>query len=216
MGADERLFAAHRAAFPHLVIPPWPEPQASETLEHYGARMAEGLQVDEPFYLGGASLGGMVALEIARHRRPEAVCLIGSCRSGRCVPLHWRVLVRALRPAPARFVTGARWAVSPVARRLQRFTRDQERLFRDMFARTPVRFLRWASAALLAWSFRGELACPVRHIHGEHDTFLPLRRMRPDRVVAGGGHVLSLTHPEEVNAFLLETIAAASRPRQAD
>src|SRR5213076_2537842 len=78
LGADGRLFEPQREAFPHLKVPQWLEPRLRESLSEYGRRMAEGV-VEEPgvpVYLGGASFGGAVALEVARHVRPRAVFLI--------------------------------------------------------------------------------------------------------------------------------------------
>ena len=45
---------------------------------------------------------------------------------------------------------------------------------------------------------------PICHIHGERDLVLPIGQAKPDRVVAGAGHVLSLSHPRQVNEYLEE------------
>ena len=57
--------------------------------------------------------------------------------------------------------------------------------------------------ALLRWKpHQDSLAIPVRQIHGDRDHVLPHTLTTPDRLVRGGGHVLPMTHPEEVNEFL--------------
>ena len=43
---------------------------------------------------------------------------------------------------------------------------------------------------------------PIHHIHGGDDRLIPVRRVNPDRVVEGAGHLLNLTHPDAVNDFL--------------
>jgi pimeloyl-ACP methyl ester carboxylesterase len=86
---------------------------------------------------------------------------------------------------------------------------EQRRLAVEMLRDTPTSFIRWASRALIEWSFTGELPCPVYHLHGDRDRLLPLAKVRADRVVEGAGHLLTLTHPDVVNAFLLEHIADA-------
>src|SRR4051812_19762115 len=96
LGADERMFAPQRATFPRLEVPRWLTPQPRESLPDYARRMAAGIDPSEPLFLGGSSFGGMVALEMARHVRPRAVFLIGSCRAATAsVPWMLRFAGRA-------------------------------------------------------------------------------------------------------------------------
>src|SRR5204862_359360 len=76
-------------------------------------------------------------------------------------------------------------------------------LFADMLAATPRPFIRWASRAIFSWPGVAELPMPVLHIHGDRDRLIPLRRVKPDRVIRGAGHLLNLTHPDAVNDFIL-------------
>jgi len=62
-GASGALFEPLRRSFERLVVPPWLTPLRRESLEDYGRRMAATIPCEEPFYLGGVSFGGMVALE---------------------------------------------------------------------------------------------------------------------------------------------------------
>ncbi len=120
LGADERLLEPQRRAFPQLIVPPWIPPRTKESLADYAARMAESvthctphaLREEKPLaereerphaereeykprlVLGGVSFGGMLAYEMARHLKPDAVVLIASCRNRR--GLRW--LYRAGRP----------------------------------------------------------------------------------------------------------------------
>ncbi len=81
LGADSRLFDPQRQAFRDLWSPPWILPRNYERLIDYAERMAEVVALREPFVLGGVSLGGMIAYEIARHVKAHAVILIASCRT---------------------------------------------------------------------------------------------------------------------------------------
>jgi pimeloyl-ACP methyl ester carboxylesterase len=47
------------------------------------------------------------------------------------------------------------------------------------------------------------------HIHGKRDYVLPMRYTNPDHIVEGGGHILSLSHPRDVNAFITKAIESA-------
>src|SRR4051794_30719168 len=86
MAADERLFAPQRAAFPHLVVPAWIEPLAKEPLPAYAARLARQVDPGRPCIVGGASFGGLVALEMAHYLQARACVLISSVRSPRELP----------------------------------------------------------------------------------------------------------------------------------
>jgi hypothetical protein len=74
--------------------------------------------------------------------------------------------------------------------------------------------LRWASWASLDWRpSRQAQKVQVFQIHGDADRTFPLQYTRPDRVVAGGGHLLPVTHAQAVNDFLSQAAASASASR---
>ena len=204
MGADERVFAPQKAAFPHLFVPPWAPPVAGESLPSYAARLAAKIDPGRPFYIGGASFGGMVAVEAARRLPHVLGCiLIGSVRSPRELPAR----VRALRPAArvaSRVPMG--W-LPPVARSavpaFDRWSSPAACGMARQVADADPAFLRWACAAVLTWEAPAEPPpFPVHQIHGDRDVILPWRRTKPDVLVPGGGHVLTLSHPRGVNEFL--------------
>ncbi len=199
MAADARLFEPQRRAFPDLVVPTWIEPEPEEPLQDYAGRMARSVEPIHPSFVGGASFGGMVALEMAACLGLPTCFLIASVRAPDELP--WRL--RALRPlarfGPERLGSAAdrasRWlapSVSPAtAGQLRRLSAPQ------------ATFLRWACWAVLNWSPSPDARLVnVRQIHGSNDRTFPLRYTRPDEIVQGGGHLLTRTHPEAVNAFL--------------
>lgn len=205
MGADDRLFAPQRAAFPNLRVPKWIEPTERESLASYGRRFAEAVDPGGPCFIGGASFGGFVAVEMARHLQARACFLIGSARSPEELPEHIRSLsavAAATRVIPWPWimklagcgadVCGA--LSGPVAQSILR-----------QFAECDARFLRWAMRAVLTWQAGGgDESVPMLQVHGDRDSILPCRVMRPDRLIRGAGHGLSLTHGEQVNTFLRE------------
>ena len=100
MGADSRMFAAQKERFPQLLVPPWPALVPREPLRDFAARLASSLDITRETVLGGASMGGMVALEIARLKPPRAVVLLGSCRNPAAVPGTLALAERAARLIP--------------------------------------------------------------------------------------------------------------------
>jgi pimeloyl-ACP methyl ester carboxylesterase len=204
MGADERLFGPQVCAFPQVVVPRWITPRADESIGDYAARLAANLDIAGPCFVGGASFGGFVAIEMARHVDARACFLIGSVRSPAELPLRVRALRRlggATRVVPFEWVCRAAgcgvelfgFCSAPATRGVLRQLADAD-----------AKFLRWATRAVLTWrpDPRPPTRVPVYHIHGDRDHVLPVACTRADRVVRGAGHVLTLTHAEEVNDFL--------------
>jgi pimeloyl-ACP methyl ester carboxylesterase len=45
-------------------------------------------------------------------------------------------------------------------------------------------------------------APPVFQIHGRNDPVLSPRSTKADEIIPDAGHLISLTHPQQVNAFI--------------
>lgn len=206
MGADDRLFASQLAAFPTLRVQPWIAPRPSESLKGYAARLAPLVDPGQPCIVGGASFGGLVALELARHVPALACVLIGSVRNPLALPWRWRVAqpLAAFGPdvmgrvAAIAARVGARFLPSGTVRRLRRL------------AQPEAAFVRWAICAVLRWRPSAAPSVGVFHIHGAADRVLPVELARPDWVVPGGAHALSLFNPTAVNEFITQVLREVS------
>lgn len=201
LGEDQRLFFHQKKAFPHSLAPPWLLPQQNELLPHYARRWAKRLKLKPNCFLVGVSFGGMVALEMAKWVRPRAVILVGSCLSPESIPPYFRMagslpywpqLAKRLCrifPIPSSYFLGAKKL-------------SQRHLVLRMFLESPDGFVQWTMEAIRNWEgFKGK-GIRVRHIHGERDHLIPAGRVQADQVVRGGGHLINLTHPHEVNRFI--------------
>jgi len=203
MGADERLFSSQMAAFPNIVIPKWIPPRKYESLRDYAARLAPFIDPKKPCLVGGASFGGMVAMELATHFPNLGCILIGSIRSPSSLSWRWKRLrpFAVLGPDFLRFTS---WAASRFGKRFlsQRALRVHERLAGPNFE-----FVRWAMCAAVCWRpSSATKKLRVFHIHGEKDHILPVNLVQPDVIVPGGEHALSLFRPSTVNDFLANVI----------
>lgn len=208
LGADGRLFDAQRKVMPFIEVPDWLQPRPSETLESYAERMAErvGHHPAETLYLGGASFGGAVALEVARHLRPRSVFLIGSLRTPCGVPRLYNWLGRAAARCPPRLIQSFVRMAPLAAGLFGATTKEQRRAFVEQLCATPQEFLHWGVRAVLEWQPKPDDTVPVFQIHGERDRILPCRLAGADVVVPGAGHLVNVTHADAVNQFILSRL----------
>src|SRR5215207_6798638 len=151
MGADEGIFAPQVRAFPQAIVPKWVPPRPDDSIASYAKRLAYELNVTGPCFVGGASFGGFVAIELARHVDARACFLIGSARSPGELPFRVRALRRFGRAtgavpfglicrAAGRSVDLFGFCSTPHTRRLLRQLSDAD-----------AAFLRWATRAVLTW-----------------------------------------------------------------
>ncbi len=206
LAADASIFTPQKLAFPNLVIPSWPVPLPSDTLDTYGERLAKTLSSDATMIIGGASFGGIVALHLAKQLKPLAVLLIGSIQSPSELPRYARAarLLRHFVPLlPVRLL---QWCIRPATSKLaNRWLPHLSGLARQFRGSNPIVF-KWSLQRILDWETAPVVTCPIFHIHGNRDGVLPIKYTKPGTVVAGGGHVISLTHPREVNEFIRDAL----------
>lgn len=183
-----------------------------ESLPAYAERLARHVG-DQPVVLGGVSFGGMLAVEMGRHLpNVRAVVLIGSSTTGRALTRLARAGAHALLRAPRRLLRPPR-LLWPAIHHAFGATRKEDRALLDhLIASAPAGFVKWGLRAILDWAPDSLPPCPVRQIHGDADLLISPRRVPADTLVPGAGHLVSVTHPAEVNAFLEDAVARYAAP----
>jgi len=216
LGTDDRLLGPQRSALGDVEVPPWIAPRAEEGLPEYAQRLAATVSCRRPAILGGVSLGGMLACEMARHLRPQVVVLIASCRSGQSVGPSLRLLHGLVGPLPAWTIRGMQRLSAMLSDLAIGATASQRKMCIEMFCDADVDFVRWALAAIVRWRPAPLDGVRVLAIHGAKDRLIPLRRVRADEIIPDGGHLINLTRPEQVNRFLGKALEIAKAGEQAD
>jgi pimeloyl-ACP methyl ester carboxylesterase len=207
MGADARVFAPQKEEFPHLVVPHWIDPERGESLPEYAGRLAKEIDPGVPCIIGGASFGGMIAVEMIPHLQVRACILIGSAPHPDQLP----PIVPLVRPfAKITALIPYGWIQRLAGLFLRIFGSGlsiHARTILSQAGRSESSFFRWAVKALLTWKGGGNVTGePIRHIHGAKDPLLPLRYVNPDEIVEGGGHVISLRNSPQVNRFIRKVL----------
>lgn len=199
-GTDWRLYSRQLERFPDMVIPAWIEPQGSkEPLEAYAARLAATLDTSKPFLLGGVSLGGMLAQEMARHVSPVGLVLIATAYRSSQLRLWARLNGKIMCILPSGLVA---WLFRQAAAAVNRGKDRHKTAYREMLLEMPPLLVRWQSGAATRWNPRSKAAVPVYHIHGARDPVIPLGKINPQEIVKDGGHLINVTHDSQVNNFI--------------
>ena len=231
-GCDGRVFGPQRRAFgDRLETPGWITPEPNESIRAYAQRWAGQLSRpgdDRPLCLGGLSLGGLVAQEMARFIRPtpRAVLLIASADR----PERWSLAAQAaqwlggLVPGPSVNTLASLLAI-PFALR-DGLDDEGKALLRAMAQDADPAVLKWSAAAAMDWPGPPETppAIPpetsqevprVYRVHGTHDWVIP-DDGQADSSVELGRHLINLSHAPTVNRFLFESmlrhVPEANRP----
>jgi pimeloyl-ACP methyl ester carboxylesterase len=211
LGTDGRLFDAQRQAFRDLWSPPWIVPRSYERLADYAERLAEVTAAREPFVIGGVSLGGMIAYEVARHVKAQAVILIASCRTRQGIRGFFHAAGHIWPAVPTGAFKVAKFLSLPALRMFGKMTPAQQQLCSKMFSETDAGFMHWAVSAILHWNPTPLRQVPVYQIHGARDQIIPAKFVSADQLIPGGGHMINLTHADAVNAFI-KSVMERHRP----
>lgn len=215
LGVDARMYREQKKVFPQLIVPNWIEPRSHEPIAQYAQRFMDHTDPGVPFYLGGASFGGIVAGEMARHRQPLALFLLATGRS----PQRLSGWLRRLRSI-AHLTQLLPWDSASLLAELalaipERTLPFPIRALLKHLHHSETDFMRWGLPAVLRWKPTNLPATfPIHHLHGERDPFFPAHQSDACEVVPGAGHLLTKTHYAVVNRFLAERMQPVKRHSQ--
>jgi pimeloyl-ACP methyl ester carboxylesterase len=208
LGVDARVFEPQRRLPFRLEFAQWIEPEsADETLSHYAQRMAGAIGPRTGLYVGGISLGAMVALEAARLLDVRGVFLIGGCTSHRQISPLFRTLLATAARMPVRSIRPS-LLLAPMALKLfERLGREHVSLMTRMLREHSATQTRWSCRAILQWECCAvPPQVPVHAIHGQDDEVIPLKNVQVDCAVPHGRHLINLAHADAVNRFIAERV----------
>lgn len=206
LGADARLFAPQCEHFGERVhVPRWPAPERGDDCARYADRLAAELPADlrdaRPV-LAGMSFGGQLAVEIARSVPATAVAVIAGCRRPEHLPRRFALARHGGAPVPAVIARPLLRTLAGVFARRERLDAATRELVRAMAADIDPGPLRTLGQVCANWPRAAVPSCPVHAIHGDRDWVIPMVDGPEVTVVSDGRHLLPLTHPHRVNAWL--------------
>ena len=230
---DRRLFANQREHFPDLIVPDWPAHAESCRDASEFARLCwdswtvgvnRTIDSDQPFIIGGTSIGGVIATEIGwltsnLGKPPLAVLLLSSCRSWQAVPRWYGRWADWSNKLP-------RWIASRLfVRRHLLQTLQRERADRDCAALVEAMYQSadWSQLKLFARlmaSWRREEAeanaapFAIHQLHGRLDSLFPKPSPKHATLLLDAGHWLTATHSQAVNNWVEAIVRDVSLKRR--
>lgn len=208
LGADERVFARLKLQA-ELKFIVWRKPHQQESLRAYASRLAEQIEVSQPFLLLGVSFGGIVAQELARILPAQGVMLISSASEVSALPAARRLpglgWLLDILPKRMLFPPGSLMALLFGIK-----SQQDKMLFYQILADTDPDFVRWALQKLISIE-QIPANYPQLQLHGTKDSVIPFpKRQQQVIAIAGGGHFMVYDRAAEISKYIslfLETIS---------
>lgn len=208
LGADSRVFK-------HIAVPDgyeivhldWIKPLPLESLPSYAGRLAASINSEEGFGLVGLSLGGMIAIEIAKLYSPSTLILLSSIPVNANLPYYfnWVHKLKLHRIVPINLLKYASiWK--------RGFAPDQpedKQILKAVIKDSDPAFVRWGMNAILTWK-NDFVPQNCWHIHGTMDEILPIKYTNPTHQVDGGNHLMIMNKAKEINQIFSEILEPAS------
>ncbi|MGN6181505.1 MAG: alpha/beta hydrolase [Mucilaginibacter sp.] len=201
MGADTRIY--NRIDIPGIyeVVPvDWIEPHKTDTLVTYAQKLIHQYNISSNSIVIGNSLGGMLAIEIAKKLKLQKTILISSIKTIDEAPFYFR-LFRAIpvyRLFSDKMLDLVKYFVTPV---LGIKNKEEGWLFNDMFDGTSRKFLRWSMGAAVHWDNK-TIPANVYHISGDKDLVFNYKHLSNVTIVKGGTHLMVFDMAKEINKWL--------------
>ena len=202
LGADFKVL--EKLKFPEnleVIFIDWLIPEKDESFSHYVERMAEKIDVSEPFYLLGYSFGGILVQEIDKIKPAEKVVILGSIKSDKEKSKFIRIgeFTKIPKVLPERIFNEKSAVAYSLIRKL--FDPKNPKILDYFTVRNPY-YLKWCIEKVASWKF--EENPKVIQILGDKDIVFPIKYSKPNYVIQNGTHLFPATKHKEVSKILAE------------
>jgi pimeloyl-ACP methyl ester carboxylesterase len=207
MGADDRAYYLMDFKEEKIVHIKWIKPLKSDSLSDYAIKLAEQIDFTKKVILIGTSLGGMLAVEIAKKFNIEKTILISTVKTSSEMPpqLNLFRIFPLQKLIPGRVIVALRNILRPIVFK-GRVNKKAHDLFTGMLKDTDPDFLIWSMNAALGWK-NYTIPENITHYHGDKDLVFPIRYQKSKFVTINGGtHVMLITKAKILSELIVEEI----------
>jgi pimeloyl-ACP methyl ester carboxylesterase len=200
LGADTRVYNNIDLNDHEVICVDWIEPNETDTLTTYAQKIIHQYHITPKSVVIGNSLGGMIAVEIAKIIPLEKTILISSIKTVDEAPWYfsWLRAIPFYRPIPGKVFNHLEKLIKPF---FGYMNPGDEWLFIDMLKNSSPTFLKWAMDAALAWDNK-VVPANIYQITGEKDMVFSHKRIKNAIIVKGGTHIMIFERAKEINKLL--------------
>jgi pimeloyl-ACP methyl ester carboxylesterase len=200
LGANSNLYKNVKIKNGELHLLNWQTPSGCQSLSDYAKMILPEIDTNNPFIIGGSSMGGMVASEIAKLSKPKGVIYLASSKTSSELP---RRIVWIKNTIPSFLYSKKVFNyVQLVADKVIGAKSSEGRtLFYQMLEDTPDDLIKFGIKAIASWD-NTTLPQNFLHIHGEKDILIPAKIIQNKKLLNGAGHFLTFERGKEISALI--------------
>lgn len=204
LGADCRIYKHIDLSGHEVVNISWLEPEKHDTLSTYAQKLIDNYRITPQSIVIGNSLGGMLAIEIAKRVTLDKVILISSIKSIDEAPWYFSFFktTQLHRLVPTKKLTSLEFVIEYA---FGGMSESDQKLFADMLKSTSPHFMEWAIGAILNWDNQ-TIPKNVYHIVGDNDRVFPYQKIKGATVVKGGTHTMIFNNAKRISNWLKEIL----------
>jgi len=202
LGADTRAYDKIKIDAGEVVRVDWIEPDRTDTLKSYAQKLIHQYDITPNSFVVGNSLGGMIAVEIAKEIPLKRTILISSIKTIDEAPWYFKLFktLPVYKLIPGKIFTSMGFMIRFV---FGKMSKADTWLFNDMLKSSSPKFVKWAMGAALHWDNK-IIPQNVYTITGDKDDVFNYKRIKNAVIVKGGTHIMIFDKADEVNKLLKE------------
>lgn len=206
LGTDERIFSKLFPRLPHheKVVLNYIKPlNYKESLTDYARRL--GTQIppqegNEPLILVGFSLGGPIAVEIAKQHKNVVVILLATYKQNKETPIFFKMarIFPLYRLIPVWYT---HQFIPRMASLVGSITNENIAILTAMFRSKSALHYSWGREAIVNWK-NEEIPDVCWHLNGDKDHIFNSALPHVDERIKGGTHIMLLERADEIAAWM--------------
>jgi len=200
LGADTRVYNNIDLNEYEVICVDWVLPHKTDTLTTYAQKLIYQYNILNNSIVIGNSLGGMIAVEMAKIIPVRKVILISSIKTIDEAPWYFRFfrMIPVYKIVPNSLLNSMGFMIEVF---FGKMNAADSWLFKDMLKNSSPVFMKWAMDAVLKWD--NTIVPPhIVQIGGDQDLIFSYKRIRGATIVKGGTHIMIFDKAKEINKWL--------------
>ncbi|ASU34649.1 alpha/beta hydrolase [Mucilaginibacter xinganensis] len=200
LGADTRVYKNIDLEGSEVTSIEWVEPAGSDTLKSYSQKLIIQYNIEPGSIVIGNSLGGMIAVEIAKIIPLKKVILISTIKTINEAPWYFSLFRKlpVYKLIPGNLFTAMGFMIEFM---FGKMVKTDSWLFNDMLKNSSPTFVKWAMQAILHWNNK-VIPPNIYHITGDRDLIFNYKLINDAVIIKGGTHIMIFNRAKEINELL--------------